>query len=167
MAEKVKVNSRILFLKKQIVFFPLILLLPLFFFAPSSIYLVNASILIVHYFLCFMGPIYIVRALIDKLSLSQSLVNIFAVISIVCMYFFTFLNWFLFFTGLDGSYTFYSALFLIPFLSFIKVLMIILPIAVLYFLFALYKKRKNESWLCVFLNFTWLFTIFSLYFQNI
>ena len=146
MAEKVKVkvSDRVKFIKKQIVFLPILLFLPLYVFNPSEKLILMLSIVIVWHFLCFMSPVYMIRYLIEKVGFNQKFTDFLSNLSAVLMWVFTIFDWtrLLYFGSLDWEFP--AGLFIIPFLSFVKVGLGILCLTLLYKISIFLKQNKDE-----------------------
>lgn len=147
MAEKVKVKvkDRVRFIKKQIVFLPILLFLPIYVFNPSEKLILMLSIVIVWHFLCFMSPIYMIKYLIEKAEFSQKFTDIISNTSAVFMWAFTIFDWaqLLYFGNIDWEFP--AGLFLIPFISFIKVGLGILCLTLLYKIYIFYKQMNKDE----------------------
>ena len=147
MAEKpkVKVQDRVKFIKKQIVYLPILLFLPIFIFNPSEKLILMLLLVIVWHFLCFMSPVYMLKYLIEKAELNQKFTDIVSNTSAVFMWAFTVFDWvkLLVFGNIDWEFP--AGLFIIPFLSFIKVGLGILCLTLLYKIYIFYKQ-SNEDW---------------------
>lgn len=141
---KVKIQDKILFYLKQVVFLPMILFLPIFTENPSCRKIVLLSIVIVYYFLCFMGPVYLLRFLIKKFPLNQRFVDIVSFLSFLFMYLFSVFNWGKVLVGMDGAFSFASALFLVPFLALIRSVSVILMVTFVYVSYLILKKKKES-----------------------
>ncbi|MBR1544786.1 MAG: hypothetical protein IJ638_02485 [Alphaproteobacteria bacterium] len=147
MAEKVKVKvkDRVKFIKKQIVFLPILLFLPIYIFEPSEKLLVTLSIIIVWHFLCFMSPVYMIRYLIEKAEFNQKFTDIVSNLSAVFMWAFTIFDWIKLFSDFsEVDWNFPAGLFIIPFLAFIRVGLGILCLTLLYKIYIFYKQMNEE-----------------------
>lgn len=144
MAEKVKIKDKFLFLKKQAVFLPALLFLPIFVFNPSITKITLLTLLSIHYFICFMTPTYLLRYFIKKLNLNQKVVNVFSVISISLMYLFTIFSWISVFISEEQEMEFCAGLFMIPFLSLLKTASVISVLAGGCCVYEFLKKMKEE-----------------------
>ena len=140
---KVKIQDKILFYLKQSVFLPIILFLPVFIDQPSCRKIVLLSIVVVYYFLCFMGPAYLLRFLVKKFPLNQRFVDITSFLSFLFMYIFSVFNWVKIFVGVEDYFSFASALFLIPFLALIRASSVILIMAFIYVCYLTFKKKRE------------------------
>lgn len=140
---KVKIQDKILFYLKQAVFLPIILFLPVFIDQPSCRKIVLLSIVVVYYFLCFMGPVYLLRFLIKKFPLSQKFVDNVSFLGFLFMYIFSVFNWVKVFIGVGESFSFTSALFLIPFLALVRVASVIVITTFIYVCYLILKKKKE------------------------
>ena len=147
MSEKVKVEDKILYLLKQVVYIPSLLLLPIFIMNPSCSICLLLCLLIVYYFLCFMGPIYILRYFIQKLNLNQKIVNIFSKFILISMYIFSLLNFGKLLFLKDTFESFPTYIFLIPFFAFLRCvqIMIIAVFGISIFNYLSNKSKKKES----------------------
>lgn len=145
MAGKVKVNDLLVKIKKYGAFLPIFFLLPYFVHSPTIAKCNFLMILIVYYYLCFMGPVYIIRFLIKKLQWKQKYVDVFSWMSGMIMYGYTVYNWIFVFMN-ESEFEFASAIFLIPFIAFIKCIEIITIICCLILTFNyLSNKFKKEE----------------------
>ena len=146
MAEKpkVKVQDRVKFIKKQIVYLPILLLLPIFIFNPSEKLILMLLLVIVWHFLCFMSPVYMLKYLIEKAELNQKFTDIVSNTSAVFMWAFTVFDWvkLLAFGNIDWEFP--AGLFIIPFLSFVKVGLGILCLTLLYKIYIFYKQSNED-----------------------
>lgn len=146
MAEKpkVKVQDRVKFIKKQIVYLPILLFLPIFIFNPSEKLILMLLLVIVWHFLCFMSPVYMLKYLIEKAELNQKFTDIVSNTSAVFMWAFTVFDWvkLLVFGNIDWEFP--AGLFIIPFLSFIKVGLGILCLTLLYKIYIFYKQSNED-----------------------
>ncbi len=146
MAEKpkVKVQDRVKFIKKQIVYLPILLFLPIFIFNPSEKLILMLLLVIVWHFLCFMSPVYMLKYLIEKAELNQKFTDIVSNTSAVFMWAFTVFDWvkLLAFGNIDWEFP--AGLFIIPFLSFIKVGLGILCLTLLYKIYIFYKQSNED-----------------------
>jgi hypothetical protein len=70
-----KVSSKILMIKKHVIFVPILLLLPWFMDRPCLPRILTMLLLIPYYFVCFMGPVYIFRYFIAVMGISQKAVD--------------------------------------------------------------------------------------------
>ncbi|MGN0929820.1 MAG: hypothetical protein ACI4N3_04225 [Alphaproteobacteria bacterium] len=142
---KVKVNNWLIKMKKYGAFLPIFFLLPYFVYEPTIAKCNFLMILIVYYYLCFMGPIYIINYLIKKLDLKQKWVDVLSWICCMVMWLWNVYNWI--FVFLDKSdFTFSSAIFLIPFIAFIRCVEIIAIVCSFVEMFNyLSKKFKKEE----------------------
>lgn len=146
MAEKpkVKVQDRVKFIKKQIVYLPILLFLPIFIFNPSEKLILMLLLVIVWHFLCFMSPVYMLKYLIEKAELNQKFTDIVSNTSAVFMWAFTVFDWvkLLAFGNIDWEFP--AGLFIIPFLSFVKVGLGILCLTLLYKIYIFYKQSNED-----------------------
>lgn len=146
MAEKpkVKVQDRVKFIKKQIVYLPILLFLPIFIFNPSEKLILMLLLVIVWHFLCFMSPVYMLKYLIEKAELNQKFTDIVSNTSAVFMWAFTVFDWvkLLVFGNIDWEFP--AGLFIIPFLSFVKVGLGILCLTLLYKIYIFYKQSNED-----------------------
>lgn len=146
MAEKpkVKVQDRVKFIKKQIVYLPILLFLPIFIFNPSEKLILMLLLVIVWHFLCFMSPVYMLKYLIEKAELNQKFTDIVSNTSAVFMWAFTVFDWvkLLAFGNIDCEFP--AGLFIIPFLSFVKVGLGILCLTLLYKIYIFYKQSNED-----------------------
>ena len=142
---KVTVKDRVKFIKKQVVFLPIALLFPLYIIAPSEKVIVMLSILVVWHFLCFMSPIYMIRYLIKKFDFNQKFTDLLSNLSAVFMWGFTIFDWLnLLFFGGRIEWEFPAGVFIIPFLSFLRVGLGILCLTLLYKIYIFYKEMNEE-----------------------
>ena len=146
MAEKpkVKVQDRVKFIKKQIVYLPILLFLPIFIFNPSEKLILMLLLVIVWHFLCFMSPVYMLKYLIEKAELNQKFTDIVSNTSAGFMWAFTVFDWvkLLAFGNIDWEFP--AGLFIIPFLSFVKVGLGILCLTLLYKIYIFYKQSNED-----------------------
>jgi hypothetical protein len=70
-----KVSSKILMIKKHVIFVPMLLLLPWFMEHPCLPRVLAMLLLAPYYFICFMGPVYIFRYFIGVMNISQKAVD--------------------------------------------------------------------------------------------
>ena len=140
---QIKIQDKILFYLKQAVFLPIILFLPVFIDQPSCRKIVLLSIVVVYYFLCFMGPVYLLRFLIKKFPLSQKFVDNVSFLGFLFMYIFSVFNWVKVFIGVGESFSFTSSLFLIPFLALVRVASVIVITTFIYVCYLILKKKKE------------------------
>ncbi len=142
---KVKVQDRVKFIKKQIVYLPVLLFLPIYYFNPSEKLILMLSIIVVWHFLCFMSPIYMIRYLIEKVGFNKKFTDIISNTSAVLMWAFTIFDWIrLFFDFENLELEFTAGLFLIPFFSFMKVGLGILCLTLLYKIYIFYKQINKD-----------------------
>ena len=146
MAEKpkVKVQDRVKFIKKQIVYLPILLFLPIFIFNPSEKLILMLLLVIVWHFLCFMSPVYMLKYLIEKAELNQKFTDIVSNTSAVFMWAFTVFDWLKLLAFGNIDWEFPAGLFIIPFLSFIKVGLGILCLTLLYKIYIFYKQSNED-----------------------
>lgn len=146
MAEKpkVKVQDRVKFIKKQIVYLPILLFLPIFIFNPSEKLILMLLLVIVWHFLCFMSPVYMLKYLIEKAELNQKFTDIVSNTSAVFMWAFTVFDWVKLLAFGNVDWEFPAGLFIIPFLSFIKVGLGILCLTLLYKIYIFYKQSNED-----------------------
>ena len=146
MAEKpkVKVQDRVKFIKKQIVYLPILLFLPIFIFNPSEKLILMLLLVIVWHFLCFMSPVYMLKYLIEKAELNQKFTDIVSNTSAVFMWAFTVFDWVKLLAFGNVDWEFPAGLFIIPFLSFIKVGLGILCLTLLYKIYIFYKQNNED-----------------------
>ena len=146
MAEKpkVKVQDRVKFIKKQIVYLPILLFLPIFIFNPSEKLILMLLLVIVWHFLCFMSPVYMLKYLIEKVELNQKFTDIVSNTSAVFMWAFTVFDWVKLLAFGNVDWEFPAGLFIIPFLSFIKVGLGILCLTLLYKIYIFYKQSNED-----------------------
>ena len=146
MAEKpkVKVQDRVKFIKKQIVYLPILLFLPIFIFNPSENLILMLLLVIVWHFLCFMSPVYMLKYLIEKVELNQKFTDIFSNTSAVFMWALTVFDWVKLLAFGNVDWEFPAGLFIIPFLSFIKVGLGILCLTLLYKIYIFYKQSNED-----------------------
>ena len=107
-----KVNAKILMAKKHAVFAPMVILAPWFFTAPSLPRIVLIMLLIPYYFLCFMGPVYLMRYFIQVMGVGQKAVDLLFGFGLVLEYSLFVHGFFEVFAY--GSMSAESALFLVP-----------------------------------------------------
>ena len=146
MAEKpkVKVQDRVKFIKKQIVYLPILLFLPIFIFNPSEKLILMLLLVIVWHFLCFMSPVYMLKYLIEKAELNQKFTDIVSNTSAVFMWAFTIFDWVKLLVFGNVDWEFPAGLFIIPFLSFVKVGLGILCLTLLYKIYIFYKQSNED-----------------------
>ncbi|MBP3616199.1 MAG: hypothetical protein J6J27_04835 [Alphaproteobacteria bacterium] len=146
MAEKpkVKVQDRVKFIKKQIVYLPILLFLPIFIFNPSEKLILMLLLVIVWHFLCFMSPVYMLKYLIEKAELNQKFTDIVSNTSAVFMWAFTVFDWVKLLAFGNVDWEFPAGLFIIPFLSFVKVGLGILCLTLLYKIYIFYKQSNED-----------------------
>ena len=148
MAEKtkVKVNSFLIKVKKWIVFLPVLFILPYFLHRPTIAKVQYLSIIIVYYYVLFMGPIKFIEYFIKKLALKQKIVDALSWSCALIMFGWTFYNWIFVFMN-KSDFDFASAVFLIPFIAFIACLKIIFSVVafVIVFNYLSNKLKKKES----------------------
>ena len=146
MAEKpkVKVQDRVKFIKKQIVYLPILLFLPIFIFNPSEKLILMLLLVIVWHFLCFMSPVYMLKYLIEKAELNQKFTDIVSNTSAVFMWAFTVFDWVKLLAFGNVDWEFLAGLFIIPFLSFVKVGLGILCLTLLYKIYIFYKQSNED-----------------------
>ncbi len=143
MATKVKVNDLVHKIKKYGALLPVFLVLPYFFQNPSISKVNFLMIVIVFYFICFMGPLYLLKFLISKVDLNQKIVDFLSVVSCFIMYIWTSFNWANLFLG-NIEMEFATALFIIPFIAMIRSSQFILFVVCLLFLNN-YLKSKLKT----------------------
>ena len=141
---KVKVLDKIKFIKKQIVFLPILLFAPIYLFHPSEKLLVTLFMVIVWHFLCFMSPIYMVNYLIEKMEFNQKFTNFITFLSAIFMWLFTIFDWMSLLVFGKLKLEFSAGLFLIPFLAFVKVGFGILSLTFLYKIYKFYKQTIED-----------------------
>ncbi|MBD5398588.1 hypothetical protein HDR60_03725 [bacterium] len=142
---KVKVNDGLVKFKKYGAFLPILFFLPYFIYRPTIAKCNLLMILIVYYYLCFMGPVYIIKYLIEKLDLKQKLVDILSWVCCMVMWIWNVYNWSFVFAN-KSDFNFSSAIFLIPFIAFIRCVEIIVIVCSFILIFNyLSKKIKKEE----------------------
>ena len=142
---KVKIKDRIKFIKKQVVFLPILLCLPVFLLHPSEKLIVMLLILVVWHFICFMSPVYMIKYLIEKIGFNQKFTDFLSNSSAILMWVFTIFDWLrLLFWG-NLNWEFPAGLFLVPFLSFIKVGSVILFLTLLYKIYIFCKQNDKDE----------------------
>ena len=143
MAESAKVGNKVLKITKYVVYLPMLLILPAFFNHFSERTLVLLSLLIEFYFVCFMGPIYLLRYLIGKFDFSQKITDIVSSVSLFCMYVFSIVDWIKVFMG--HTYNYSSALFLVPFIAFLRVSFVMMCFSFLWLVCMIIKKLMKKT----------------------
>ena len=147
MAEKVKVkvNDLLIKIKKYGALLPALFFSPYFFYNPSISKCQLLMIVIVYYYLCFMGPVYFIKFLIEKLDLKQKYVDVFSWFSGMIMYGYTVYNWIFVFMN-KSDFGFATAIFMIPFIAFLRVIQVIVIVCCFMLTFNyLSKKMKKEE----------------------
>ncbi len=141
---KVKIKDKVRFIKKQIVFLPIALIAPIYFFHPSEKMLVTLFTIIVWHFLCFMSPVYMVKYLIEKVDFNQKFTDFVTFLSAIFMWVFVIYDWvnLFFFEGISEK--FHAGLFVIPFIAFVKVGFGILSLTFLYKIYKFYKQIVED-----------------------
>lgn len=144
MAEKVKVKDFVRKIKKYGALLPVFFILPFFFNSPSIATVNFLMIVIVFYYACFMGPIYLLTYLISKFKLKQKFVDFLSIVSCFIMYFWTIFNWYLVFFD-KWDLNFHAAIFVIPFVAFIRSSQVILLAIFLLFINNYLKSKFNKE----------------------
>ena len=142
---KVKVKDKVKVLKKYIVFLPLLLFLPLYVFHPSESLILILSIAMAFHFLCFMAPVFAIKHMIEKLDLSQKITDVISWFSVVFMWGFCVLEWIRFFIFEDYGIEFPAGIFLIPFISLVKVGIGIIFLTILYKIYIFFVRIDKSK----------------------
>jgi hypothetical protein len=114
----VKVNPKILMVKKFVIFVPALSLLPWFSSAPTLPRIVLTVLFIPYYFICFMGPVYLLKYFIGVMGLSQKAVDVLFGFGLVMEC--SLLAWGLADAFAFGSEPIESAMFLVPLWVFVR-----------------------------------------------
>lgn len=143
---KVKVNMLLIKLKKYGALFPVLFILPYFAYNPSIAKIHFLMIMIVYYYVLFMGPVKFIEFLIPKLDLKQKVVDVLSWSCGLIMYCWTFYNWIFVFMK-KSDYDFASAIFIIPFIAFLRCVQVILftIICVYCYNYLSTKLKKKEG----------------------
>ena len=121
---RIKLNSIISMLQKYGAMLPVLFFLPYFLFRPTIAKCQLLMILIVYYYLCFMGPVYFIKFLVSKLNIKQKWSDPLIWISGIIMYLYTIPNWIGVFMN-KSDYEFATAMFLIPFIALLRIIQIV------------------------------------------
>ena len=141
---RIKINNLLSKLQKYGAMLPVLFFFPFFLQNPTIAKCQLLAILIVYYYLCFMGPVYFIKFLISKLNIKQKWQDPLIWISGIIMYVYTVFNWIFVFLN-KSDYEFASAIFLIPFIVFLRIIQIVTITLICVSIFNYMSKKLNKK----------------------
>lgn len=141
---RIKINNLLSKLQKYGAMLPVLFFSPYFILNPTIAKCQLLAILIVYYYLCFMGPVYFIKFLISKLNIKQKWSDPLIWISGMVMYAYTVFNWIFVFLN-KSDYVFATAIFLIPFIAFLRIIQVVTVTLTCISIFNYLSKKLNKK----------------------